>query len=965
MQFLKIDDGSLYKGIFETSVEGILVADKSGVIVKLNAAAEKIFGYDTDELLGEKIEVLIPKELKQKHVGHRNRYSKKPEVRRMGQGMDLSGVRKDGSLFPLEISLSPSVIDGNPIVVAYVIDITKRLEVEKNLKNSEAKNKAIIQALPDYIFVVNKERVYTDVHSSNSEILKKIESLLVGNSIFEMLPEGMTKKVKAIFDKVEKTGKNETLEYTFLVENKLRHYEGRVVLTDQDKFLVVVRDTSEQKEAEKNLFIKNRALDSAANGIIIVDATLPKHPIIYVNDAFSNITGYSKDDAIGKNWGFLQGSDSDQKAVRDIKRAMSIGHSCNVQLRNYKKDGSLFWNEVTITPVFDANEKLTHFIGVQNDVTTRKKEELLKENSNTILEMVAKHQSIETISNKIIETTEEQIDNALVSILRLNTKEKTLHKLSAPKVPEGFNTAIEGIKIGPSVGSCGTAAYTKKEVIVADIENDPLWKDHKKMALKNGLKACWSFPILSSKKIVLGTFAVYCETCREPTSEEKNVLTDATKLLSIALEQEQMYITIQNNQDELKSYADQLEKKVKERTNELSETVAQLIDVNDNLGVQIEETKLAELKALSSQSLYLAIAQQFPNGVIVIFDKHYKILSVHGEDLKRLGLDEKWMMNKTVDEIPNFTEERRERLKADLNETLNGNHKSFQVEFGEYDYAVNSLPLYNGLETAEQALFVYTNITEQKDIEKKIHKSLQKEKDLGELKSRFISMASHEFRTPLSVILSSATLIEKLNAAGQEEKRENYVKRIKSNVKHLVTILNDFLSLGKIEEGKLTTSPQELDIVIFSKNIIEDLEFNLKEGQAIQFSTDKDEIMAFLDEKLLRHIILNLMSNAIKYSNENKQIILELKTNKSQFTIEVTDDGIGIPEDEQANLFDRFFRAQNVTNIQGTGLGLHIVKRYVEILGGSIAFKSEPNQGSTFTVILPLKQSTNEETFTY
>jgi signal transduction histidine kinase len=170
-----------------------------------------------------------------------------------------------------------------------------------------------------------------------------------------------------------------------------------------------------------------------------------------------------------------------------------------------------------------------------------------------------------------------------------------------------------------------------------------------------------------------------------------------------------------------------------------------------------------------------------------------------------------------------------------------------------------------------------------------------------------------------------------------------------------VVILNDFLSLSKLEEGKVIANPENFELVQFSKSIIEEMDATKKEGQNILLTPAEASFQVFLDPKLLSHILINLLSNAIKYSNENQDIVLSITRSVKQVILTIIDKGIGIPEEEQKKLFSRFFRADNANNIQGTGLGLHIVKQYVELMGGTVSFTSKVHKETSFRVKLPFK----------
>jgi len=249
--------------------------------------------------------------------------------------------------------------------------------------------------------------------------------------------------------------------------------------------------------------------------------------------------------------------------------------------------------------------------------------------------------------------------------------------------------------------------------------------------------------------------------------------------------------------------------------------------------------------------------------------------------------------------------------------------------------------------------FLQQQIKERKKAEEDVKNALDRERELNELKTKFVSIASHEFRTPLSTVLSSASLVSQYKERGDLDKIDKHVQRIKSSVNHLTSILNDFLSLGKLEEGKTEINKELIDLNYFFTEIQEEIHSILKDGQQLIIHNKLDKKPILTDKRILRNILFNLLTNASKYSDEGKEIHLTCQKQHSTLVLEIKDQGIGIPKSEEKHLFERFFRASNVTNIQGTGLGLNIVKRYIDLLNGEIDYTTEEGKGSTFTIILP------------
>lgn len=250
-------------------------------------------------------------------------------------------------------------------------------------------------------------------------------------------------------------------------------------------------------------------------------------------------------------------------------------------------------------------------------------------------------------------------------------------------------------------------------------------------------------------------------------------------------------------------------------------------------------------------------------------------------------------------------------------------------------------------------------LTELEQSREELSRLLQREKELGDMKSRFVTMASHEFRTPLSTILSSATLVGRYQKPEEAEKREKHLRRIRDSVENMRDILEDFLSLGKMEEGLIRIQPEtfnyaELQVEIL--RITTEMQALTRSNQHIHYENFIGDTVS-LDVRMLRHILTNLISNALKFSHTGGEIRVRSSLENNQLILEVSDQGIGISDDDQKHLFERFFRGENAVNIQGTGLGLYIIARYMELVKGKIDWTSELGKGTTFRLSIPQPES--------
>jgi PAS domain S-box-containing protein len=614
--------------------------------------------------------------------------------------------------------------------------------------------KILSDAVSEGIVIVDEHQNIVSTNTSANAMFGYEANELIDEPLKILIPAHYHKKhgahFESFYEKSEKRKMGHGRDLYGITKNK-GQFPVEVGLNpftiyDKTYVMALVIDITERKENEKKLALRSFALESADNGIIISDALIKDNPIIYFNPAFQKLTGYDSDEILGKNCRFLQANDRDQEGIPKIRLALKNGESCKVILRNYKKDGTLFWNDLHITPIKDKNGVITHYIGIQNDITKRKQAE-----------------------------------------------------------------------------------------------------------------------------------------------DERNYL---SKIFDESLNE--IYVFDRKS----------------------------LKFINVNYGAQ-------------------------------------KNLGHSLDDLKTLT---------PIDIIPEYSKDKFKTMLASLNKGIGG-----MVDFETIHQRKDgtTYPVYVNLEKSnlgEREVFIaiILDITEQKNYTIKLEETvklrteqlqiaLEKEKELNELKTKFLSLVSHEFKTPLSGILTSSILLSKYTTEDQQEKRDKHIKTITDKVHYLNNILNDFLSIEKLETGKVNYKfstfrlSKVLNEVVYNANML------LKEGQQIIYPESIDDIALTQDEKTVELALSNLVHNAIKYSSENTDVTIKINQNNKETIFQISDSGMGIPEKDQKNIFNRYFRAENALNTQGTGIGLNIVKSHIENLGGTISFKSKESIGSTFTLTIPNK----------
>jgi PAS domain S-box-containing protein len=617
----------------------------------------------------------------------------------------------------------------------------------------------LLETISEGVIIVDCQQTIVEVNAAMEAIFGYSKKELIGEKISALIPANYRERHQGHFKKFIKIGKRQKMgESTdvFALKKNGAIFPVEIELNPINVYnktyvMVLVKDVSEKKEIEKNLMLRTKALQSASSGIVITDASKPDNPIIYFNSTFQNLTGYSNSEILNHNCRFLQGTDRKQPPLKALKKAIKNGESCQATLRNYKKDGTMFWNDLYIFPITDNKGGVTHFIGIQNDVTLRKKTEEERHHLASILN--------ESLNEIYV------FDAKTLKFINVNY---------GAQVNNGYN--LDELK-----------QMTPLDLKVNDVEIE--FKKTIDVLLKKKLKKIEFETVHRRKDGSMYPVEVHLQLSN---------LSDREVFVAVILD-----IT------ERKNYTNKLELKVQERTQQL---------------------KMA----------------------------------------------------------------------------------------------------------------------------------LNKEKEINELKTNFLSLVSHEFKTPLSGILSSSELLSRYQLTEHQEKRDVYIKNITDKVYYLNNMLNDFLSVDKLERGKVNYRFCNFKLSKVINEVVYNANMLLKDGQKIKYPEDIDDLSVYQDEKIIQLIFTNLLHNAIKYSPEGTIIEMHIKQEGKIIIATIIDHGVGIPEKDKKNIFERYFRAQNVINTQGTGIGLNIVKNHIENIGGIISFLSEENKGSTFTITFPiLAKNTN------
>jgi len=853
-----------------------------------------------------------------------------------------------------------------------------------------------------------------------------------------------------------------------------------------------------RQQAEKQLLLLKRAIAASNNGIIITNAQDLDYPIVYVNSGFEKITGYSEAEVLGKNCNFLNKDDLEQPALKELRCALTEGRECQVILRNYRKDGTLFWNEFSLTPVQDESGRISHFIGVQTDITKRKQTELEIATANTALEQQIQQKLLLTQITQEIRSSldpKQILQTAATEICKaLGANRTIIHTYTEHPIPEipfvgeckqeGLRS-IKGIKIPVVNNPHAQKILSQDQAIASDnVYQEPLLEAATSLSRQLGLKSMlavrtsyhgkpngiigihqydyyrhWRSDEIELIEAVAAQVGIAIaqanllqqETQRRQELDQQNQQLESEifnrKQVEAALIQseERWQILLQGNsdaiwdlnletgevlftrrwkemlgyeEDEIKNNNDEwlkyihpddfdwvtahnqdyferkipkysIEYRLRAKDGSYKWILARAQAIWNEQGkpirmvganTDITERKLVEEKLRDSQqklsflvqSAPLAVIERNLNGEVVTWNQAAENIFGYSaaEAIGKIGI-ELLVPQSIKSRIYGIVEsvQTQKTSSKNINENLTKSGVIIICEW--YD-----TPLLDEQGSVIGLASIAMDITERKRAEIALQEAKEAAEMASRAKSDFLSSMSHELRTPLNAILGFSQLLTRDDSLNTQQRE--HLGIINRSGEHLLALINDVLSMSKIEAGRITLKENSFDLYWLLDSIQEMLQLKAQaKGLKLSFERHLD-IPQYVktDESKLRQVLINLLGNAIKFTQKGSVLLRVLPVSKSsstqmnngdkrdlnnqQMTIkfEVEDTGQGIAAEELNSLFDPFVQTQTGRqSMEGTGLGLPISRQFVRLMGGDIVVNSTFNQGSIFTFDIKITPS--------
>jgi len=868
--------------------------------------------------------------------------------------------------------------------------------LNREIRESELRYRALIEAVPNAI-VVHCEGKIVFANPAAAEMFRAPNvDALNGQAVMDFVDPGEREVVARRIQTVLQEHRPVPMadEKLKRLDGEIFHAEVRANPVDyigKPAVQVIAHDISERRKAEEELKQSEQRYRAIFESIqdMYYRANM-EGELEVVSPSCFPLTGYKPEEVIGRSLTEFYADPSRRKEL--MNRLAQNGKVNDFEAVMVHKDGSKRVASITSKMIHDSEKRPIAIEGIARDITERKQAESFVREEKHVLEMLATGRPLQEILKALNLMIESQVPGMRSSILILDDSGKHLLAGSAPNLPEAYNTAIDGIAIGPNAGSCGTAAFRNETVIVNDIATDPLWEDYRNLALAHGLRACWSKPVRSTEGKMLGTFALYSDKPHSPIEAELALIASSAHIAGIAIEHKQIEERIKQYSREMELLADASQHIIGiQNADDLYHAVCEAtLDIFDlELSwIGLIEDGSSELKAVG----VCGPKNEYITGITVRWDDSPQGQGPSGRAI-RTG-EPQVCNNLEVDS--SYSPWRDRALEYDLGSSMAlplvctrsktiGTLNIYSCKPGFFtENRVRMLRnLANQAATAIENIRLVTHLEEAvKQRTAELLEAKHTAESANRAKSAFLANMSHELRTPLTSIIGFSELMAGEDSDASPDTYKEDARDIAKSGRHLLTIINDILDLSKIEAEEMPLNLDKTDIHLLVDDAVNMVGYTSEQHHiALERDVPADIGVITVDEQRIRQVLTNLLSNAVKFTPDNSQVNIKVRGIKATalrrkhgavyerlavrenlmppafIKVSVTDSGIGIDRKDQDLLFQPFQQVDVSLSrkYEGTGLGLALCKSLVEMHGGAIWLEaSEPGKGSTFSFVLPV-----------
>lgn len=927
---LLFKQSTFYEDIIHKNQDFVCRYDTAYRLTFVNQAFSARLGIATEQLIGQSILDWLPASRRGDSIQNLRRLSH--------EHPDASSIHEwltpDGSVMWIEWTDS-AILNEQGEIVAYQgvgRDVSARKLAEEALRRSEAHQRAIIKAIPELMFYLDAEGRFLDYQAPQKQLLAMEPDFFLGKCVEDVFPPERAKTIRDYVNLALRTQQVVQFEYSMIINSKLHHFVATMAPFEYDRVIVLIRDISDRRqlelELENRVFERTQQLDEERRLLINLIDSIPdmiyvkdqQHRYVVSNQANTRALGCEyEDEVLGKTDFHFLPHEKAQQTQQTEQVIFSTGNS----LRDVEDSDPYLSNgfEQVVTskfPLHNASGDLTGLIGVTRDITNQNKTEAMLEQKYT--EEQVFHASMRKIHQMMVELTSiDDLDTFYRTVVELGTSQLDFDRFSLFLYDARRHYAV-----------CTYGVNDAGQIVAA---HDVQFEVPQNSLLSRSMAKPTEYELVPEAPLWMGT--------------DLQVGTGWNAAVSISHNGKHLGWLV----------ADNLVQKKAVKPYQL--------DVMAQYGVLVGAVlarKMAEQMLRESDWQHRQMFEQMGAG-ITMYDAAGKLIYVNDRICMITGYSREELLEHGVDMTIDPEHDPIWNQHGDLRDQ--GYSSTYELRLIRKDKSrvtilVNGSPQFdlNGVQIGSFAVSI--DISAQKEAQEMLQRALRREKDLAQIQSQFVATTSHEFRTPLAVILATTETLQQYRDQMNTDQVNLRLERIRSQIYHLRQIMDNVLNLSAMQHRRGEFAPKLGDIRALFEQIAAEFRGSMDFVDRLRIDMPDMPIEIPYEPRMMRQIMQNLISNALKYSPQERPVDLTLKREGDEIVIQVRDYGIGIPAESMARLFQPFQRATNVGRISGTGLGLVIVKESVEIHGGTISIDSIVNEGTLVTIRIPVKQMPDE-----